>query len=530
MSTHSLLGLPFAPQKPMAEWMPGELAAQSRWARAAGAPRLAMIVLAEALRRHPNHPGILADLAMCHLDAKDNQQANDLLEQACRLIGNSPGVLEQLGQQLLDNHFLEQALAIFRALAMSPVQAAHAVGNARAAVVLWRLGRRAEAEACLHTATLAGGSLPEVVSATALLCKDHDPEHARQLLGKLVNNPTNVPPAFVAASAHALAEVCDKLDDCDAAMTALAQGKQLEQQNPRVVELQAKQADWRVWHQQAPDMANATAGQSTPANDVRQWPRHGFLLGHPRSGTTLIEQSLDGHPLLRSVGESAIYEATISTTLQRIYPIAQGAQPPASTGGTTALNQAREMYFAGLLGAAGNPPADCLLLDKNPALTMAVPWISRALPQSRLIVALRDPRDVCLSAYFQSCQRTAWSSQWLSLADTIGQYAFAMGLWLEMRDKLTQPWIEIRYEDVVAKPIEEGRKLTRFLDLAWHPAQESPAEHARGKIIRSPSHAEVVRPIHPKAIGRWRRYHSHLEPYLPILQPFVEAFGYAGPA
>ena len=166
------------------------------------------------------------------------------------------------------------------------------------------------------------------------------------------------------------------------------------------------------------------------------------------------------------------------------------------------------------------------VLDKNPGMTTSIGRIPRTLPGANLIVMLRDPRDVCLSAYFQATHRTPWSVNWLTLQETVDQYVFAMDAWLRTRPKLAQPWIETRYEDVIRDPAGEGAKVTRFLGLDWHEAQADPAGHARTKLVRSPTHADVIQPVHPRAIGRWQRYRKYLEPFQSPLARFVAEFGY----
>ena len=115
---------------------------------------------------------------------------------------------------------------------------------------------------------------------------------------------------------------------------------------------------------------------------------------------------------------------------------------------------------------------------------------------------------------------------WLTLAETVEQYVLTMGLWLDVRGKLAQPWIESRYEDLIRDPVAEGRRVTQFLGLDWHPAQGDPSAHARGKFVRSPTHADVIRPVYRSAEGRWRNYQKYFEPFRGDLEPFLKAFGY----
>ena len=265
----------------------------------------------------------------------------------------------------------------------------------------------------------------------------------------------------------------------------------------------------------------------TAADD--SWPAHAFLLGHPRSGTTLLEQMLDAHPAVCSVEESDIYSCVVEAALLRGHTLEKETvrfaeyvrELPESQ-----MNVRRQLYASGLAREAGVSTSSLTLIDKNPALTASVAELARTMPMARLVFMLRDPRDVCLSAYFQAIERTSWSVNWLTLEETVDQYVFAMDLWLRARPKLAQPWIEVRYEDVVCDPVGEGAKVTDFLGLQWNEAQADPAAHARGRIVKSPTHADVIQPIHQRAVGKWRRYEKYLQPFQSQLKPFVEAFGY----
>jgi Sulfotransferase domain len=118
------------------------------------------------------------------------------------------------------------------------------------------------------------------------------------------------------------------------------------------------------------------------------------------------------------------------------------------------------------------------------------------------------------------------SSAYLSLEGTVTQYVSSMGFWRTMSPRLRNPWIEIRYEDVVADLEGSSRRVLAFLGVEWNADVLRFHEHARNKIVLSPSYAEVTRPVFKSAIGRWRNYQTYLEPYLKELEPFIKAYGY----
>jgi hypothetical protein len=122
---------------------------------------------------------------------------------------------------------------------------------------------------------------------------------------------------------------------------------------------------------------------------------------------------------------------------------------------------------------------------------------------------------------------TPISSAYLSLEETVRHYASSMGFWLAMRPRLAGRFREVHYEDLVDDLPDVARATLEFLGVDFDPAVLRYDAHARSKRVRSPSYADVVKPLYRTAIGRWRRYERHLEPHLTALEPFVRAFGYA---
>ena len=494
-----------------------------------GNHELALSYFDEADRRRPGHPAILLGRLQCHHRLRQPDQVKALARQIQRLVAGQPAAIDHFGEELQKIREYDLALETFSAMRDFPQAPVRAVGLSREAALHLRVGRRQEAEAVLAKAEKLGAQLPEVQSVKALICRKKQPELARRILDKLSRPDPAVPPPFTATSAHSLAAVCDALKLPDEAMAALARGKEIEQSQPLVRRFRAQRPAWHRWHLDALDFDRPEAEAWAREAMDPSWPSHAFLLGHPRSGTTLLEQMLDAHPSICSVEESDVYSSVFDATLIRRHEEAGGTPPFAPWVRALpepAINGLRERYFATLAMEAGKSLEGVTVLDKNPGLTVSVARLARTLPAARLIVMIRDPRDVCLSAYFQSTHRTPWSVNWLTLGETVEQYAFTMDLWLRTKPKLVQPWLEVRYEDVIRDPAGEGAKVTRFLGHDWHPAQADPAAHARTKVVRSPTHDDVAQPIHRRAIGRWQAYAKYLAPFQERLKPFVEAFGY----
>jgi hypothetical protein len=168
-----------------------------------------------------------------------------------------------------------------------------------------------------------------------------------------------------------------------------------------------------------------------------------------------------------------------------------------------------------------------MLLDKNPAYNLTIPLMLRLFPETRLLIALRDPRDVVLSCYLRYLPVNPVSACFLTPETTAERYALDMASWLRLRELIPGPWREIRYEDTVADLENQARETLAFLGLPWDDSVIDYRERlGKSRKVNSPSYEAVTKPIYTSAIGRWQNYEQLLEPVMDRLQPFVEAFGY----
>jgi len=259
-----------------------------------------------------------------------------------------------------------------------------------------------------------------------------------------------------------------------------------------------------------------------------QPPRRLALLGgHPRSGTTLLEQVLDSHPDIISAEETEIFHDDAYLQLTRDLPAGTLMLPALEAAQTGTLQLARAAYFRSMAASLGQPVGSRLLIDKNPSLTFLIPALVRIFPEIKLLIALRDPRDVVLSCFMQPFFQIAQTnSAYLTLEGTAEEYAAVMGVWQAVKPLLKNPWLEVRYEDMVDNLESVARKTLNFLAVPWDERVLGFDEHARQKVVRSPTYADVTRPVYKSAMGRWRNYQKYLEPHLDKLEPFVKAFGY----
>jgi hypothetical protein len=268
--------------------------------------------------------------------------------------------------------------------------------------------------------------------------------------------------------------------------------------------------------------------RALPKNIVRTWakefperlrepvPKLAFLGGHPRSGTTLLEQIFSAHPDIAALDESLSFDMTAA----KIYN-ASNQFPPAR------LNVMRKRYRDRFLTELGESYKEGqMLLDKNPSPTVRLRMWLRIFPELHVLIALRDPRDVVISCFFQNIPINPVNANFLSLERTAVHYSNLMDVWLAVRQWENFSWIETRYEDTVANMEKEGRRVTEFLGLNWHENQARFYEKNQPKRVFSPTYHDASQPVYKRSVSRWTVFEKYLAPVLPILEPYCRAFGY----
>lgn len=269
---------------------------------------------------------------------------------------------------------------------------------------------------------------------------------------------------------------------------------------------------------------------------IRRWrtespiepgPQLAFLGGHPRSGTTLLEQVLGAHPEIIAFDEP---EAFTQEVLNEVAP-AQSTRGLTLDGlnGLSAASRAslRQRYMKSLLREVDDTQGSRVLVDKNPSPTSALHLWLRVFPHLKVIIPVRDPRDVVISCFFQNLTVTASSVNFLSLERTAQHYADMMDVWIRMKELGGFDWVETRYEEMVEDLAGEGKRVTEFVGLPWDPKQINYFENAQRRFVYAPTYHEVTKPVHNRAVGRWEHYADALAPVMEKLKPYCRAFGYS---
>lgn len=480
-------------------------------------------LLEQAAKLAPHESRIQLDLARCHGARYDYGAAELCLEKAVRMSGWQASSLGAAGDLAFELQQYPVARRYFERLLKE---------DAHSVMALLRLARIKE-----HTHHLdAAADYAERVlrlnnrHAEALLIRARvhgrqgQTEEAEKLLRSITANPMGAEWTRYQAWLE-LGKILDRQSRFDEAMSAFLAGKALLRPHAGPDLARAKISQQNVARAARELSTDVLKKWRQPGPAIEPTRRFSMLCGHPRSGTTLLEQVLESHPEIVSAEETHIFhdeafdplfQASRSDQIQEVLDAVPDSQ----------LNQARKNYFASTERFLQEPLGDRLLLDKNPAMTSFIPAVVRVIPEARFLVALRDPRDVCLSCFMQVLPLNPNSVTYLTLEDTIAKYASVMSFWLAIKPKLANPWLEIRYEDMVEDLESAARRTLEFLEVPWAAGVLSFHEHARNKVVRSPTYADVQKPIYRGAMNRWRNYQKHLEPLLPALEPFVQAFGY----
>jgi len=190
------------------------------------------------------------------------------------------------------------------------------------------------------------------------------------------------------------------------------------------------------------------------------------------------------------------------------------------------LQSLRAAYRQAGTQQARDPVEGVRLIDKNPLNLVEMAFVRRVFPEARVIMLLRDPRDVCLSCFTQLFRLNSAMAWFTSLADTARHYAAVMDLWQHYQTVLGLNVLELRYEDFVKDLEGHARDMFAFLDEDWDADVLRYHEQSSRHYISTPSYEGVTAAPYSSSIGRWRNFSHQLQPVLPVLQPFVDLFDY----
>lgn len=232
--------------------------------------------------------------------------------------------------------------------------------------------------------------------------------------------------------------------------------------------------------------AKATTAHAHASDD-----RFVFVVGMPRSGTTLTERILASHPEVHGCGE-----------LPDLTMIARTPRDLLADG---------DRYIEA--AARHAPPGAARLVDKEPLNFLNLGLVAMMFPRARVVWCRRDPRDIAISIYGEN----------FALDETLATDLGAIGHYILQQERLMRHWqavlplpiLESSYEALVSDPEAQARRIVGFTGLPWNPA--CLAFHLGEHAVQSPSRWQVRQPVHSRSVGRWRNYGAHLRPLLDVI-------------
>ena len=496
-----------------------QLRRQALGRQGAGRFEEAYDLLRRRLELTPRDAHAWADLADCLFAARKGEHALAAWDEALKLepdhadlLCGKAGVLQSLGRGAQGKALLT------RALALQPQSFGAAFGLALLAV---EAGDWDEAAGLAGPLEARHAGHPGLAWMGARIAIGRgDLEQAQAKAARLAAD------AGLGAEQRAdalllLAETLDLLGRPGEAFAAAGEGKAIQRR------LFAERAGGRegatarlqrlnAWFAAADPAAWATAA-AAPTGEPQA---HAFILGFPRSGTTLLEQALAGHPDVVALEEPP----TLAAPAAEFLGSPEGLERLQRLGEDEAAVW-RARYWAEVR-AQGADPAGKLFIDKAPAETSSLPLIARLFPGARVLFALRDPRDVVLSCFMSSFQMNALTYAFTELSQTAAAYGACMTLAETYRRMLPPELLEVRHEALVDDFESELRKIAEFLGLSFDAAMLDVATTARTRSVRTPSAPQVREGLTAARIGRWRAYAEALAPVLPVLDPWILRFGY----
>ena len=482
----------------------------------------ARAVLKKALELAPRDGLIRSEYIKACYETLQTEAALEALQGWTEFSGLTPSQLADAGQRMMNLGATERAEQVIGQLASNELDV-HAMLTL--AQIMERTNRLPEAQRLIDRLSTdsraASLGVDLLVTRAQLAQRGGDHEQARELFQRALAEVTQFHDRhFVLFPLVKSLDALKRYEEAFAAMTEAhaSQVAHLELSAPMAVA--RGKPTWDI-----------TRFGCDPA-DIARWNHEGapsleespvFVVAFPRSGTTLLEQTLDAHPQLKAMDEQPIVQAALDDV------IAAGVHYPEQMGMLSAQQVAeiRARYFERVASKVKWAPGQ-RVVDKNPLNMLRLPVIKRIFPNAPIIMAIRHPCDVVLSCFMQHFRAPHFVMLCSNLQTLTDGYRRSFDFWYEQAALLSPNVLEVRYESFVADFEHGVREIAEFLRLPWHDGMLAPAEHARAKgYISTPSYSQVVQPVNQKAVGRWRAYERHLAPVIPLLRTFLQRWDYS---
>ena len=472
------------------------------------------------LREYPDE-GMLFTLAgLSHGALLQYEPAIENLRRAIELRPDVADTHHFLGNTLLQKGDTDEALDLFeRAIALRPD---YVEAHNKLCEGLERSNRLEEMESALQRAQQhCPGAHPALALREAeLLKRKGDFAGARARLDSSAWQAADDDTRETAA--YLLADLCDRLDAPAEAFACAAEANRITRAG-----LAAQRIDPNAYLQLIEQLTRTFAEldgsdwQAVAVDDDRVDPV--FIVGFPRSGTTLLDTILQSHGEIRVLEEVSTVHRLESAYLQMAGAYGDGLV----TLGAQQVASLRQAYFGALDEHVPRDRQARVIIDKLPLNIVQAGLIQRVFPGARFLFAERHPCDAVLSCFMRNFRINEAMINFTELAAAATLYDRVMTLWSLYREKLPLAVHTVRYESLVGDFEATVADCLAFLGLDWEEGIRDYVATAKQRgQIGTPSYNQVTEALYADASGRWERYRADLEPVLPVLLPWARQFGY----
>jgi tetratricopeptide (TPR) repeat protein len=475
----------------------------------------------KAARLYPEDSVVLIEAAKAFGNQMEMARSEGLLTKLRQKFASDPKILHETGKCFRAIGCLDEAVDCFQTLLELSAD------SFEAHLELSRIFERInQLEQGLHHAakclSLRPNSSEAILVQSQLLRRIGDVTQAEADLRALGSN-ADVSPEVRASSLYQLGYLLDDACRFDEAFESVSTAKEIQLSGSRELTLESTRQIAileDVW-------------TTVVKSDYERWEREtaalprekiAFLIGAPRSGTTLLERVLGSHTKISSTDEELFLPQVVLPEVMNNRDHRMLHLSDLNQLTTGRLKIERDRYFRYLSSVLRGNSREKLHIDKNPSLIRLLPAILRLFPEAKLLFALRDPRDIVVSCFMRQFPLNPISVEFLTLEGAAISVARDLQLWQRLKQQLPNQWLEVRYEDMITDLESSSKATLEFLGVNWDPAVLN--FHRSTAPVTSPTYEAVAKPIYQSASGRWKNYESQLQPVLPILQPVIETWGY----
>jgi tetratricopeptide (TPR) repeat protein len=486
---------------------------------ALGKPEQALQSFQAVIALDPNNADAHFNAALCHHLLRHYDDAEYSFQRAIELDPRNPRAHLQLGRLFNERLDTESALKEFRKVL--DINPRDPEGWAEIAVVYEQTNQLEDAARAVDAGLAVAPEDPGLQLEQAKLARRNGDADAA-LRGLRAIDHARLHPRLHQQFQYELGWSLDRAGDHSAALAAFDKGNALASRSPRAMNTDAQAFDRQLDAIEAWLQHDAPAAALEPDEDMGE--DLCFLLGFPRSGTTLLDVMLDGHPDVASIEE----QPTIEVLAQSLTAHPDGYPAALAQLDRSTRDALREQYRDSVAALfEGGTQGARLIVDKMPIRTVHAAFIHRLFPKARILFALRHPCDVVLSNYMQQYAANEVFVHFYTLTESVRIYDRVMKIWEDTLAKLSLRSAYVRYEELIEDPSRVLRDACTFLDLPWSEDLVGHQANLKDRTrIATNSYGQVAEPIYTRAVGRWRDYREALNEFLPALRPHAAYFGY----